>query len=96
MREHFGSQFKVIAVYAPPKLRYERISHRIMGKGDTNLRNRPLTRESAEARDIAEIEKLNKGGTIAMADYTIVNIRDKDYLLNQLNEIIDDIEKGKS
>ena len=34
---------------------------------------RPLTNEQAEARDIAEIENLEKGGPIAMADHFIMN-----------------------
>jgi dephospho-CoA kinase len=34
---------------------------------------RPLTAEQARARDFAEIENVNKGGPIAMADFTIRN-----------------------
>jgi dephospho-CoA kinase len=30
---------------------------------------------------------------MAMADYTIVNTKDKDYLLKQLDEIVKDIER---
>ncbi len=92
MKEHFGEKLKVIAVYAPPELRYERISSRVMAADDKDLRNRSFTKEEAKARDYAEIEKLNKGGTIAMADYTIVNTKDLNYLLKQLDEIIEDIE----
>jgi len=57
-------------------------------KSDTKLINRPATIKAAESRDIAEIENLNKGGTIAMADYTIVNIKDLGYFRKQINEII--------
>ncbi|HEX8923378.1 MAG TPA: AAA family ATPase [Patescibacteria group bacterium] len=93
LKEHFGAAMSVIAVYAPPELRYKRISERVMPKDDINLRHRSLTKEDAKARDFAEIENLNKGGTIAMADYTLVNTKDLDYLLNQLNEAIIDIKR---
>jgi len=93
LKEHFGDKMSVIAVYAPPKLRYQRISERVMAVNDKDLRNRPLTIEEAKKRDLAELENLNKGATIAMADYTIVNTKDKDYLLNQLDEIIEDINR---
>lgn len=93
LKEHFGDKMSVIAVYSPPKLRYQRISERVMTADDKDLRNRSLTIEEAKKRDLAELENLNKGATIAMADYTIVNTRDKNYLLNQLNEIIEDISR---
>jgi dephospho-CoA kinase len=91
LKEHFGKKLKVISVFAPPELRYERISSRMMKSEDTDLRHRPLTKEEAKLRDLAELEKLNKGATIAMANYTIINTKDVDYLLKQLNEIIKDI-----
>lgn len=93
MKEHFGDNLKVIAVYAPPELRYGRISKRIMPSDDTNLRHRSITVEEAKKRDLAELEKLNKGGTIAMADYTIINTKDINYLLNQINEIAEEIAR---
>jgi dephospho-CoA kinase len=55
----------VLAVYAPPELRYERLDDREI---------RPLTREQAVSRDTKEIENLNKAAPIAMADYTITNV----------------------
>ena len=49
----------------PPKSeRYKRIGSRS---------ERPLTQEETVTRDWAEIENLEKGGPIAMADYFIVN-----------------------
>ena len=35
--------------------------------------NRGLTLEEATNRDRAEIENINKGGPIAMADFTVIN-----------------------
>jgi dephospho-CoA kinase len=73
LKERFGDQMIVVAVFSPPKTRYERISKRKSGKRDKNLRHRPFTKEEAKSRDYAEIKNLEKGGPIAMADYTIVN-----------------------
>jgi dephospho-CoA kinase len=64
MKEHYGKQFILIAVWASPTTRYRRLAGR---------KERPLTRDEAVGRDRAEIEKINKGGPIAMADYTILN-----------------------
>jgi len=90
LKEHFGDSLAVIAVYSPPKLRYERLENRKMD-GDVNVRNRPLTSIEAKSRDFSEIENLNKGGTIAMADFTILNIKDINYLNQQIEEIYDQI-----
>lgn len=92
LKKAFGKKFKVIAVFAPPGLRYERLVKRKLLKSDTNLKNRPATKKQAESRDFAELENLNKGGTIAMADYTIVNIKDLTYFNSQLDEIYKEIE----
>ncbi len=63
-KTYYGDKFCVVAVWASPKTRYARLSSRS---------NRPLTAEEAASRDQAEIENLNKGGPIAVADYTIIN-----------------------
>ncbi len=70
---------KVVAVWSPPALRYERLSSRPV---------RPLTVEQAEARDYAEIENVNKGGPIAMADFTISNCSTLESLVEQAGNII--------
>ncbi|MBI3270928.1 MAG: AAA family ATPase [Planctomycetes bacterium] len=64
LREKFGGAFILLAIYASPATRYARLARRAV---------RGLTPEQAQSRDRAEIEKLNKGGPIAYADYTIVN-----------------------
>lgn len=63
LKERFP-ELKVIFIYAEPKIRYERLAKRPI---------RPLTPDEAKSRDVAEIEKLHKGGSIAIADYLIVN-----------------------
>lgn len=57
-------QLQILCIYTTPKIRYGRLRKRT---------TRPLTDKEAHTRDISEIEKLNKGGTIVMADYLIKN-----------------------
>ena len=64
LQEHYGDRFSTVAVWASPVTRHERLAHRTQ---------RPLMPEEAASRDKAEIENSNKGGPIAMADFTIVN-----------------------
>ncbi|MFC1913773.1 AAA family ATPase [Chloroflexota bacterium] len=71
LNKRYGDDFSVVAVWASPKTRYARLSERV---------NRKLTPAEAASRDQAEIEKSNKGGPIAMADFTISN----DSSLNEL------------
>jgi len=64
LKEYYGEQFTTVAVWASPATRHGRLAHRA---------KRPLTLEEAANRDKSEIENINKGGPIAMADFTIVN-----------------------
>ena len=65
LKEKYGKRIIILALYAPPEMRYERLNEREI---------RPLTREQAQSRDIREIENLNKAAPIAMADYTMLNV----------------------
>ncbi len=60
-------ELKLLCIYTRPDIRYERLSRRPV---------RPLTAEEARSRDIAELENLNKGGPIALADYLVSNESD--------------------
>jgi len=64
LKEYYGAQFTTVAVWASAPNRHGRLAHR---------EKRPLTLEEAASRDKSEIENSNKGGPIAMADFTIVN-----------------------
>ena len=64
LKARYGAAFKVVAVFASPATRQRRLAGRAV---------RPLNATEAESRDRAEIENLNKGGPIAVADYTIIN-----------------------
>jgi len=59
---------QLLCIYASPKVRRERLKLRVV---------RPLSEEESRSRDIAEIENLNKGGPIAIADYLISNESDE-------------------
>jgi dephospho-CoA kinase len=95
LKKEFGKRFLTIAIYSPPELRYERLTKRKLSKNDKAIRYRPLKLKEAVTRDLSEIENLNKGGTIAMADYTIVNTKSLQYFNKQLNEIYKEIASGK-
>lgn len=84
LKEKFGDRLHVAAVYASPRTRYARLARRAHdAQADPAFKMRPLTPEEAKKRDYAEIENLEKGGPIAMADHTIVNERSVDDLIAQ-------------
>jgi len=64
LKDHYGERFTTVAVWASQATRHGRLANRT---------ERPLTAEEAASRDKAEIEHTNKGGPIAMADFTIIN-----------------------
>ena len=64
LKERYGEKLSVLAVWASPATRHARLANRA---------KRPLTLEEAASRDKSEVENINKGGPIAMADLTIVN-----------------------
>lgn len=79
LRNKFDTSLKVIAVVADKEIRYQRLAMREI---------RPLTREEAEQRDIAEIENIKKGGPIAFADYYLYNNGTKEEAENELKKIL--------
>ncbi len=79
LKTHYGEDFCVVVVWASPGTRYTRLSSRA---------NRPLTLEEAASRDRAEIENINKGGPIAMADFTIINESSLESLRKEAERII--------
>jgi dephospho-CoA kinase len=64
LKERYGDDFIVVAVWTSPGTRYARLGSRKV---------RPLTLQEAAGRDYAEIENLDKGGPIAVADFTVLN-----------------------
>lgn len=83
LTEAYENMF-VICVYTQRLVRYDRLAKRQV---------RPLTHDQAEARDRAEIENLNKGGPIAMADYMLENNSDKkETLYKKIDELLDHLD----
>lgn len=82
LKEHYGERFKVVAVWSSPAARYARLGKREI---------RPLTPQEAAGRDRAEIENLNKGGPICMADYTLLNDGTMSEMQQQAEKIIGEL-----
>ena len=79
LKSRYGDDFHVVAVWTSPRVRYDRLAKR---------RIRPLTVKEADSRDIAEIEHTNKGGPIAMADFTIINESSLEDLKRQTDGVL--------
>ncbi|MGV2436285.1 MAG UNVERIFIED_CONTAM: hypothetical protein LVT10_16525 [Anaerolineae bacterium] len=64
LNAQLGASMVVLCVTCDRALRYARLTERS---------ERPLTVEEAIERDFREIDHLEKGGPIAIADYTLLN-----------------------
>ena len=92
--EKYKNKFIVVAVYASPELRYSRLEERSKRyKEDAKMKYRSFSPAEAVSRDYAEIENLEKGGPIVMADYTIINDSTIDNLNKKVDEIVEKISK---
>ena len=69
----------IIASVAPRSLRHQRLASRPI---------RPLSEQEVTDRDYAEIEKLEKGGPIANADYYLANDEGPEELLTSLDALL--------
>ena len=85
LKTYYGEDFYVVAVWASPKTRYARL---------TDRSNRRLTLEEAANRDRAEVENINKGGPIAMADFTIINESSLKELKKEVKGVISRLRGG--
>ena len=79
LKHEFPGEMTVIAIVTPKHLRYQRMAQRA---------ERPMTAHEVDERDWAEIENIEKGGPIAIADYFVHNDRDLDWLHKQLSEAL--------
>jgi len=82
LQAELGAEMVVVAIVCPRELRYQRLAQRT---------ERPLTPQEAEQRDYQEIETLEKGGPIAIADFTILNDGEPEQTLAQLRRILDQL-----
>ena len=78
LKHEFPGEMEVVAIVTPKHLRKQRMKNRP---------KRPMTSEEVDTRDWSEIENLEKGGPIAIADHYIIN----DDSLDKLHQAIDQI-----
>lgn len=83
MKREFPGELTVVAVVAPKHLRHHRL---------TSRPERPYTLDEANQRDWSEIENLEKGGPIAIADHYIMNNGNLDHFHEQIDTELDHIK----
>lgn len=76
LKHEFPGEMNLVAILAPRHLRHHRLSQRPI---------RPLNGEEALERDWAEIENLEKGGPIAIADHYVINDGNMEQLHSQVD-----------
>lgn len=82
LKEKLGDDLIVVAVVSDRKVRYKRLENRPI---------RPFTKEEAYQRDITELETLDKGGPISIADYYIYNHSKKEDLKEKVLKILEEV-----
>jgi dephospho-CoA kinase len=82
LRKEFPNEMTVVAVVTPKALRRERLANRPV---------RPLTPAEVAERDRSEIENLEKGGPIAIADYYLDNSGTIEELHERFDKILREI-----
>ena len=82
LKHEFPGEMTVVAIVAPKHTRKQRMANRP---------ERPMTSEQVDERDWAEIENIEKGGPIAIADYFIHNDGSPEKLHQQVDQILDEI-----
>ncbi len=83
LKDDLGDNLKILCIISNRNDRYERLKNRPV---------RPLSASEASGRDIAEIENLEKGGPIAIADYYIINNGTKEELEKQVMEYMNSLD----
>ena len=78
LKHEFPGQLSVIAIVTPKHLRYRRMTKRS---------ERPMQPREVDKRDWSEIENLEKGGPIAIADYFVINDGTLEELHQKLNDV---------
>lgn len=83
LKHEFPGELTVIAVVSPKHLRKLRMADRPI---------RPLTSAEVDQRDWAEIENIEKGGPIAIADYFLINDGDLEHLHQQIDKELNHVD----
>lgn len=79
VKEEFGDVFEVLAIVTDRKKRYYRLTNRPI---------RPFSLKDAQERDYSEIENIEKGGPICIADHFITNNDSKEEFVKKVNQYI--------
>lgn len=79
LKHEFPGELTVIAIVTPKHMRKTRMAKRP---------ERPMSSDEVDQRDWAEIENLEKGGPIAIADYFIHNDSDLENLHKQIDSVL--------
>jgi dephospho-CoA kinase len=79
LKERYGERVHVLAVWSSPATRHARVANRA---------KRPMMPAEAASRDRAEIENINKGGPIAMADITVLNENSLEKLRRETERVL--------
>ena len=87
LKHEFPGQVVVIAIVTPKHLRYQRMVKRP---------ERPMQPREVDQRDWSEIENLEKGGPIAVADYFVINDGNLDQLHQKIDAVTHDAHFCKS
>lgn len=82
LKKEFPGELTLVAIVAPRHIRYHRLGQRLI---------RPLTTSEAHDRDISEIENLEKGGPIAIADHYVINDGSSEELSVKLAELAESL-----
>lgn len=83
LKHEFPGQVSVLAVVVDKGLRHKRVGKRP---------ERPFNTEEIQERDRSEIENLEKGGPIAMADYYVLNNSSVEDLSSQVDTVLKKID----
>lgn len=82
LKRAFPGELTVVAIVAPRHVRYHRLSQRP---------ERPFTSTEAYERDTSEIENLEKGGPIAIADHYVINDGSIEELDRKLKQLVEEL-----
>ncbi len=83
LRKEFQHELTVVAITAPKLIRRKRLANR---------KERPFTMQESAERDKTEIENLEKGGPIAIADYYIDNSGTIEELQQNVKNLLEKID----
>ena len=85
LKERLGDRLRVLAIVTDRQKRYDRLAGRAV---------RPLTAQEAASRDQAEIENLEKGGPIAIADTYLTNNGSAEALTAAVKDYLSGLERN--